>query len=94
MSDTATAIGSAGRIYSFDVPVKVPFFAIGLAISKFKQIGVWENMPAPIKKKTKKARASWSGVTITKQDLDSLPDDIWLTMAREFRLEWRPAEAA
>ena len=90
----AEARTSANRIYGFDVPVKVPFLAIGLAISKFKQIGVWDKMPALIKQKTKKAKASWSGVTITKVDLDSLPEDVWQTMAREFRLEWRPAEAS
>ena len=94
MSDTAPAEArSANRIYGFDMPVKVPFLAIGLAISKFKQIGVWDKMPAPIKQKTKKAKAGWSSVTITKADRDSLPEDVWLTMAREFGLKWRPAEA-
>jgi hypothetical protein len=95
MSDIALAPSSStGRIYGFDLPVKVPFLAIGLVVSKFKQIGVWDKMPAPIKQKTKKAKASWSGVTITKTDLDSLPEEVWLTMARELRLEWRYADAA
>lgn len=78
------------RIYSFDLPVHIPFLAIGLVKRKFKQIGVWDGMPAHIKKKTK--AAGWAGLTITRKDLDSLPDEIWLTMARELRLEWRHPE--
>jgi hypothetical protein len=80
------------RIYSFDLPVHIPFLAIGLVKKKFKQIGVWDSMPAHIKQKTK--AAGWGGLTITKKDLDSLPDDVWLTMARELRLEWRQPEPA
>jgi hypothetical protein len=95
MSDIALAPpGNAGRIYAFDLPVHVPFLAIGLVISKFKQIGVWDRMPPSIKHKTKEAKRSWSGVTITKKDLDSLPEDVWLTLARELRLEWKYADAA
>lgn len=73
------------RTYSFDLPVHIPFLAIGLVKQKFKQIGVWDGMPAHIKQKTK--TAGWGGVTITKKDLDSLPDDVWLPMARELGLE-------
>ena len=93
MSDIPTYC-SPGRIYDFELPYHVPFLAIGFAVSKFKEIGVWDRFPPPIRKKTKAARSSWSGVTITKKDLDSLPDDVWLTLARELRLEWRQVEAA
>ncbi|MGE0037190.1 MAG: hypothetical protein AB7S93_16255 [Xanthobacteraceae bacterium] len=78
------------RIYSFDLPVHIPFFAIGAVKRKFKQIGVWDDMPARIKQKT--TAAGWGGLTITKKDLDSLPDDVWLTIARALRLEWRQPE--
>jgi hypothetical protein len=82
------------RIYSFDLPVHIPFFAIASVKRKFKQIGVWDGMPAHIKQKTK--AAGWGGLMITKKDLDSLSDDVWSTMARALRLEWhqpKPAEA-
>ena len=79
------------RIYSFDLPVHIPFFAIGAVKRKFKQIGVWDDMPARIKQKA--TAAGWGGLTITKKDLDSLPDDVWLTMARALRLEWRQPES-
>lgn len=78
------------RIYAFDVPVHIPYLAIGFVKQKFKQIGVWDKMPVHIKRKTK--AAGWGGLTITRKDLDSLPDDVWLTMARELKLEWRQPE--
>ena len=80
MSDNKIA---TRRVYSFDLPVHIPFLAIGFVKQKFKKIGVWDNMPVHIKRKTK--AAGWGGLTITKKDLDSLPDDVWLTMARELR---------
>src|SRR5258708_6218807 len=95
MSDLAPApLSSTRPVYAFDLPHHIPFFAIGMLIRKFKQIGIWDRMPQPIKQKTKAAKSSWSGVTITKKDVDSLPDDVWLKMAREFRLEWRQVEVA
>jgi hypothetical protein len=83
---------SPRRIYSFDLPVHIPFLAIGFVKRKFKEIGVWDSMPVHLKRKTK--AAGWGGLTITRKDLDSLPDEVWLTMARELKLEWRQPQPA
>ncbi len=89
MSDNKFA---ARRIYSFELPIHIPFLGVGFVKQKFKQIGVWDKMPAQLKQKAK--AAGWGGLTITRKDLDSLPDNVWLPMAREFKLEWRHSEPA
>ena len=87
MSDIALAPGSSGcRTYTFDLPYHVPGFGIGFAISRLKRMGVWEKLPQPLRQKTKTARGSWSGVKITKRDLDAIPDDVWAKIASELKL--------
>jgi hypothetical protein len=83
----------AYRIYELELPYRVPGFGVGFAISKFKQIGVWERIPAPLRTKAKEAKGSWSGLKLTQKDLDSIPDDAWRTIAVEFGVRWRYAGA-
>ena len=46
----------------------------------------------PPQTEDKGGRLGWP--TITRKDLDSLPDEVWLTMARELKLEWRQPQPA
>jgi hypothetical protein len=71
----------AYRLYDVELPYRVPCFGVGIAISKFKQIGVWHKLPHALKEKAKDAKGSWSGLKITQKDLDSIPDDVWETIA-------------
>ena len=90
MSDMALAPRSnANRMYAFDLPARIPTLAIGFFINKLKQIGVWDRLPNALRRKTKAARDSWMGLKITKTDLDLIPDDTWVTIASELRLEWK-----
>jgi tellurite resistance-related uncharacterized protein len=82
------------RLYDVELPYRVPCFGVGIAISKFKQIGVWHKLPQALKEKTKDAKGSWSGLKITQKDLDSIPDDAWETIAVELGVGWRYATAA
>src|SRR5262245_66670841 len=84
----------ADRFYDLDLPYSVPCFGVGIAISKFKQIGVWPKLPHALKEKAKEAKGSWSGLKITQRDLDSIPDDAWETRAVELGVRWRYATAA
>src|SRR5262249_7341164 len=84
----------AYRFYDLDLPYSVPCFGVGIAISKFKQIGVWPKLPHALKEKAKEAKGSWSGLKITQRDLDSIPDDAWETIAVELGVRWRYATAA
>jgi hypothetical protein len=84
----------AYRLYDVELPYRVPCFGVGIAISKFKQIGVWHKLPYALKEKAKDAKGSWSGLKITQKDLDSIPDDAWETIAVELGVGWRYATAA
>jgi hypothetical protein len=84
----------AYRIYDLELPYRVPGFGVGFAISKFKQIGVWDRLPVALKDKAREARGSWSGLKLTQKDLDSVPDDAWRMIAAEFGVRWRYASAS
>jgi hypothetical protein len=79
------------RVYDLDLPHRIPGFAVGLAIRKFKQIGVWGKLPVTLKSKAREARESWTGLKLSQKDLDSIPDDAWQTIAEELSVGWRYA---
>jgi hypothetical protein len=79
------------RIYDLDLPYRIPGFGVGFAISKFKQIGVWDKLPAALRNKAREAKGSWSGLKLTQKDLDSVSDDAWRRIAAEFGVRWRHA---
>lgn len=81
------------RLYDLELPYHVPGFAVGIAISKFKQIGVWDKLPHALKDKARAAKGTWGGMKLTQKDLDSVPDDAWETIATELRVGWRYATA-
>ena len=85
----------AYRLYDIELPLRVPGVGVGIAISKFKQIGVWDKFPCALKDKAKEAKGTWIGsLKITQKDLDSIPDDAWKTIAVEFGVGWSyPAES-
>jgi hypothetical protein len=88
MSDVAfTSCRTASRSYNFRLPVHLPCFGIGMVIAKLKQIGVWDELPPALRQKTKSAGTNWSGLKITKEDLDSIPDDIWNALASALHLK-------
>jgi hypothetical protein len=84
----------ARRVYDLELPYRVPGFGVGFAISKFKQIGVWDKLPGALRNKAREAKGSWSGLKLTQKDLDSVPDDAWRTIAGEFGVRWRYAGAS
>jgi hypothetical protein len=95
MSDVAFAPRSrAYRIYDFDLPYHIPVFGVGIAISKLKGMGVWDELPPALKQKTKVAKGGWCGLNITRKDLDSIPDHVWETIASELDLGWNYADAS
>src|SRR4249919_550503 len=94
MSRVAFADRRAQRLYDVELPYHVSGFVVGIAISKFKQIGVWDKLPYALKDKAKAAKGSWSGFKITQNDLDSIPDDAWEKIAKAMGVTWRYANAS
>jgi hypothetical protein len=90
---TIVAHSRAYRLYDVDLPLRVPGFAVGFAISRFKQIGVWQKLPPALKDKAKEARGTWTGLKLTQKDLDSVPDDAWEMIAKALSVRWRYAAA-
>jgi hypothetical protein len=78
----------AYRLYDAEFPYPAPGFGAEFAISKFKQIGVWDKLPHAIKDKAKAAKGSWTDLKITQKDVDSIPNDAWETIAVELGLGW------
>jgi len=89
MTEVTLAPRCKARIYEFALPVHFPFFGIGMTIARFKQLGVWDKLPDALRRKTERARAGWSGLSLTQTDLDSIPDDVWKTIASAFGVGWR-----
>jgi hypothetical protein len=90
---TVVAQSRVYRLYDLELPYRVPGFAVGIAIGKFKEIGVWDKLPHALKDKAKAAKGTWTGMKLTQKDLDSVPDDVWETIATQFRVGWRYATA-
>lgn len=94
ITHVAFAESQARRVYDVELPYHVSGFVVGFAISKFKQIGVWDKFPHTLKDKAKAANGSWSGLKITQKDLDSIPDDAWEKVAKALGVTWRYATAS
>jgi hypothetical protein len=91
--DVFTDYTRAYRHYDLALPCWVPGFSVGFAISKLKQIGVWDKLPHALKDKAGAAKGSWTGMRVTQRDLDSIPDEAWKTIAAKAGVRWRYAPA-
>lgn len=94
MSHAAYADSQAYRLYDVELPYRVSGLVVGMAINKFKQIGVWNKFPHALKDKARAAKRSWGGMKITQRDLDSIPDDAWEKIATVLGVKWKYATAA
>ena len=65
MSHVTSAANSRYRVYDLDLPLHIPCFGVGFAISKFKKIGVWRKLPPALRAKARDARGTWSGMKLT-----------------------------
>ena len=88
MSHVTSAANSRYRVYDLDLPLHIPCFGVGFAISKFKKIGVWRKLPPALRAKARDARGTWSGMKLTQRDLDSVSDDVWEIIATEWSVHW------
>jgi hypothetical protein len=93
MSHTPFATDNPYRVYDLDLPLRIPGFGVRFAISKFKQIGVWSKLSPALRAKAKHARGTWSALKLTQRDLDSVSDDVWVIIAREWSVRWTYAAA-
>jgi hypothetical protein len=90
LSLTAAPIGSM----TLNCRTAFQGFWWGWALSKFKQIGVWDKFPQALKDKARAAKGRWAGLKITQRDLDSIPDDAWEKTAVVLGVKWKYATAS
>ena len=88
MSHVTFAANSRYRVYDLDLPLHIPSFGVGFAISRLKKIGVWSKLPPALRAKARDARGTWSGMKLTQRDLDSVSDDVWEIIATEWSVHW------
>ena len=88
MSQVTFAANSRYRVYDLDLPLHIPSFGVGFAISRLKKIGVWSKLPPALRAKARDARDTWSGLKLTQRDLDSVSDDVWEIIATEWSVHW------
>jgi hypothetical protein len=86
MTDVSACRGK--RVYHFGMPFHVPGIWMGIAVTKLKQLGVWDKLPDTLRQRAKVAKASWSGLAITERDLDAIPDHDWEEIAARLNLKW------
>lgn len=67
-------------------PIQVPFVAAPAALQRAKDAGIWDKLPPQLRDKFTAATQSWDGLSITRQDLDSIPDAEWRKVAPKFGL--------
>lgn len=76
----------AARDYgSLTLPFSVPSFAKATVLDKLEKSGVVEQLPKPLQEKIKAGAEGDAPLTLTKQDLDSIPAGPWKTIAKELK---------
>lgn len=79
------------RVYEIELPYYISSFYIGFAITKLEEAGDWDGLPPELKSKFKNAQASWKGIELTQEDLDSIPDALWWEISVRLGVKWRVA---
>jgi hypothetical protein len=67
------------REYHFELPLNVPAWG-GFRrqlIDKIVSAGLWDELPVALIIRLSEAEKNGTGITITKADLDSIPDAVW-----------------
>ena len=65
------------RSYPFELPYHLGSFYLGMGISQLQEDGLWDRLPDAFRSKLSAAYETWDGVDITREDCDSIPDDVW-----------------
>mgnify|MGYP001008605068 CR=1 FL=1 len=74
------------REYKFQLPYNIPCMFIGMAVSSLQDKGLWEDLPVNLKRKIKQAQQGWDDIQLTREDLDSISDELWEKIAIELEL--------
>jgi len=65
------------RHYQFEFPINVPWFYRRTLIDKIVQAGLWDELPVALVIRLSEAEKQSSGITIRRNDLDTISDETW-----------------
>jgi len=66
------------RAYNFNLPLHLGEFYLAMATRDLAREKLWYKLPDAIRAKIDAANAAGNGITITKEDLDQIPDKVWV----------------
>lgn len=76
------------RRYDVELPLNVPGMLVGTYISQLQGMGIWNNLPGSLRRKAETAQASWNSLSLTQEDLDSIPEHLWKEIAAKIGVGW------
>lgn len=76
------------RTYDFALPHTIPGMYVSIGIGQLQSAGHWDELPGALRTKLQDGSGLFSSVVITKDDCDSIPDDLWKDIAAKLNLAW------
>lgn len=76
------------RTYDFDVPYTINGFVLSMGWNQIAVDPMFHRLPMPVQHKIAHAHLLDQGVTLTQEDLDSIPDDVWAHIAAKLGLSY------
>lgn len=74
------------RTYHFELPYVISSFMLSMGWWQIHEDPLFAQLPAPLRKKIVAAHDTGSDLSITKADLDTIPDNLWPSVAGKFHL--------
>lgn len=69
------------RNYGRSLPYTIPSWELGIVVGALTQNDIWNRLPRAVAVKINDARMRGVDLIVTKADLDSLPDSVWLAIS-------------
>lgn len=76
------------RQYDFDVPYEISGFMLAVGWNQIATDSMFRRLPHHLQSKIALAHVRGESVTLTREDLDSIPDDVWVHIADKLGLSW------
>lgn len=76
------------RVYHFKLPYTIQAVYLHYGIGQLKKEGAWAKLPKKLQTSWERAEASWHSVIVTKEDIDSIDDATWKSIANKLNLKY------
>ena len=76
------------RHYQFPLPYTISSIQVEFGIGQLKEDGIFQGLPSKLQNELQHAADSWSSVSVSAADLDSIPDGVWKNLAARLGLTY------